>query len=172
MAGYPRVTHPSATKLWNDHLVQAPHSLSITPFDLHVLGTPPAFILSQDQTLMFILPVQKPSGFLSVEWFLIPLGVSFFFSEILLLNFQGCIAVYLSRFLFCPSRTQLWYNITAFITGQDLFSIFYNFLKLLLPFVIKLHSPLWRWSFIIAPYLNACQYFFHRITGLLVKSLV
>ena len=25
--------------------------LSIGPFDLHVLGTPPAFILSQDQTL-------------------------------------------------------------------------------------------------------------------------
>lgn len=24
------------------------------PFDLHVLGTPPAFILSQDQTLRFI----------------------------------------------------------------------------------------------------------------------
>jgi hypothetical protein len=23
------------------------------PFDLHVLGTPPAFVLSQDQTLMF-----------------------------------------------------------------------------------------------------------------------
>ena len=23
----------------------------ITPFDLHVLGTPPAFVLSQDQTL-------------------------------------------------------------------------------------------------------------------------
>ncbi len=27
----------------------------VHPFDLHVLGTPPAFILSQDQTLMFIL---------------------------------------------------------------------------------------------------------------------
>ena len=25
----------------------------LTPFDLHVLGTPPAFVLSQDQTLMF-----------------------------------------------------------------------------------------------------------------------
>ena len=25
--------------------------LSIRPFDLHVLGTPPAFVLSQDQTL-------------------------------------------------------------------------------------------------------------------------
>ena len=24
------------------------------PFDLHVLGTPPAFVLSQDQTLQFI----------------------------------------------------------------------------------------------------------------------
>ena len=31
----------------------------LAPFDLHVLGTPPAFILSQDQTLMFcsLLPV-------------------------------------------------------------------------------------------------------------------
>ena len=31
-------------------------------FDLHVLGTPPAFILSQDQTLMFYFPFQK-TGF-------------------------------------------------------------------------------------------------------------
>ena len=41
---------------------QVPHALltrsplsnlpkEITPFDLHVLGTPPAFVLSQDQTL-------------------------------------------------------------------------------------------------------------------------
>ena len=27
---------------------------SLTPFDLHVLGTPPAFVLSQDQTLQFV----------------------------------------------------------------------------------------------------------------------
>ena len=48
-AGYPRVTHPSATQ-----------SQSLPPegfrksasFDLHVLSTPPAFILSQDQTLV------------------------------------------------------------------------------------------------------------------------
>jgi hypothetical protein len=39
--GSPRVTHPSAM-----------HPLRDTS-DLHVLGTPPAFILSQDQTLMF-----------------------------------------------------------------------------------------------------------------------
>ena len=45
-AGYPRVTHPSATKL------SSIRKYHLTPFDLHVLGTPPAFILSQDQTLM------------------------------------------------------------------------------------------------------------------------
>ena len=32
---------------------------SFTPFDLHVLGTPPAFVLSQDQTLQFELPVSN-----------------------------------------------------------------------------------------------------------------
>ncbi len=42
-AGCPRVTHPSAANLWE----QAPKD----PLDLHVLGTPPAFVLSQDQTL-------------------------------------------------------------------------------------------------------------------------
>jgi hypothetical protein len=49
---FPRVTHPSAT------------SARRHPFDLHVLGLPPAFILSQDQTLklksteMLILDVE------------------------------------------------------------------------------------------------------------------
>ena len=41
-AGWSRVTHPFATLL-------APEGAF--SFDLHVLGTPPAFILSQDQTL-------------------------------------------------------------------------------------------------------------------------
>ncbi len=31
--------------------------LITTPFDLHVLGAPPAFVLSQDQTLYYILPI-------------------------------------------------------------------------------------------------------------------
>src|SRR5881227_3886144 len=38
---FPRATHPCATQ---------GRSLA---FDLHVLGMPPAFVLSQDQTLMF-----------------------------------------------------------------------------------------------------------------------
>ena len=36
---FPRVTHPSAT------------DILLCPFDLHVLSLPPAFALSQDQTL-------------------------------------------------------------------------------------------------------------------------
>jgi hypothetical protein len=51
-SGYPpllgrflRVTHPSAAR----HQEQAP----MLPLDLHVLGLPPAFNLSHDQTLQF-----------------------------------------------------------------------------------------------------------------------
>lgn len=44
--GHPRVTHPFATKALEQALKP--------PFDLHVLGTLPAFILSQDQTLQYV----------------------------------------------------------------------------------------------------------------------
>ena len=58
--GSPRVTHPSAM-----------HPLPGTS-DLHVLGTPPAFILSQDQTLMFNLYAhnrsEDRSGYLLLFW--------------------------------------------------------------------------------------------------------
>ena len=33
------------------------------PFDLHVLGTPPAFILSQDQTLEYDFLSDETCGF-------------------------------------------------------------------------------------------------------------
>ncbi|WP_207643843.1 hypothetical protein, partial [Desulfitobacterium hafniense] len=75
--GYPRVTHPSATiqhltpsipeavltliecversffalSLSSTYLLLKHSVLDTGPFDLHVLGTPPAFVLSQDQTL-------------------------------------------------------------------------------------------------------------------------
>ena len=42
------------------HQVKVPKGL--TPFDLHVLGTPPAFVLSQDQTLknLYLKPFSEP----------------------------------------------------------------------------------------------------------------
>ena len=48
MDRYLRVTHPSATE-------ELP-----PPCDLHVLSMPPAFALSQDQTLRFIKPTTRP----------------------------------------------------------------------------------------------------------------
>src|SRR6059058_4360561 len=42
-AGCPRVTHPFAAR--------APSPKRRASLDLHVLSTPPAFVLSQDQTL-------------------------------------------------------------------------------------------------------------------------
>ena len=49
-----QVTHALLTRppLRYIFLQTNPHS-NISPFDLHVLGTPPAFILSQDRTLVF-----------------------------------------------------------------------------------------------------------------------
>ena len=59
-AGCSRVTHPSAT------MIQKQASKS--PFDLHVLGVPPAFVLSQDQTLHKFV---SPSRSLRFEiWFI------------------------------------------------------------------------------------------------------
>src|SRR5271165_360693 len=46
---FPRVTHPSAT------------DVLLRPFDLHVLSLPPAFVLSQDQTLKFNLMLDQAS---------------------------------------------------------------------------------------------------------------
>ena len=45
---------PTERQVAHALLTRPPLSLSLagpTPFDLHVLGTPPAFVLSQDQTL-------------------------------------------------------------------------------------------------------------------------
>ena len=53
-----RVTHPSATE----------PELPLVPFDLHVLGTPPAFVLSQDQTLRREPLDPAPVWFLLVPW--------------------------------------------------------------------------------------------------------
>jgi hypothetical protein len=48
------LTRYSPVRRWG-----TPDCSFVPPLDLHVLGTPPAFVLSQDQTLVF-----NPSGFL------------------------------------------------------------------------------------------------------------
>ena len=53
-------TRYSPVRHWIYNSLKCKHLISLyIPFDLHVLGTPPAFILSQDQTLMFwFFPLQ------------------------------------------------------------------------------------------------------------------
>jgi hypothetical protein len=61
--GYPRVTHPFAA-------FRVPKDLS--SLDLHVLGAPPAFVLSQDQTLREKLSAPPGGGLLSDQELPIP----------------------------------------------------------------------------------------------------
>ena len=50
-----QVTHALLTRPPLSSLVFPPKSsVKLAPFDLHVLGTPPAFVLSQDQTLCYL----------------------------------------------------------------------------------------------------------------------
>ena len=74
-AGHLRVTHPFAT------------NVLLHPSDLHVLGTPPAFILSQDQTLRYVFFIPSFKDMLS--FFCSPESIWFVSSFLLLLNCQG-----------------------------------------------------------------------------------
>ena len=110
----PPLSHSSVRKL---------HSAS---FDLHVLSTPPAFILSQDQTLILkcLLPgFSKPAGLKRKSI----LYLVFVLLNLFLESFRVGHVVQLSRFslLFaCRSRRQLVYNSTAFFICQQLFQSF------------------------------------------------
>ena len=56
--------------------------LTLSPFDLHVLGTPPAFILSQDQTLVFFpSSFSRPASLVLPSLLLLFLLTWFLFSE-------------------------------------------------------------------------------------------
>ena len=115
----------------------------ITPFDLHVLGTPPAFVLSQDQTLkkLYLKRFHASNHFLNhlllainsrifVGCFRLRFkqihkfvkGVLFVFA---LFNLQGTVAF--------RSRGKLAYLSTASSICQELFSGFFKFLKLRCP---------------------------------------
>ena len=101
-------------------MVQAPR---VTPFDLHVLGTPPAFVLSQDQTLVKN-SYQIPLVFNFVSSLALPLlslGFSLFSSHSLC-SFLGAPP----RFSVTPFLTALVY-ITK--TSQHCQHFFSQFLK-------------------------------------------
>ena len=59
MGRFRSITHPFAAR---QHVL-----LHLLPLDLHVLGTPPAFNLSQDQTLQFDLNQNLPAQRIEVN---------------------------------------------------------------------------------------------------------
>ena len=94
----------------------------IPPFDLHVLGAPPAFVLSQDQTLCLILT--------ALFWLLCSSLTSVCFPYLLSCpSRQGFASLYclifkvLRRFIV----QRLYYYITSPSLCQHLFSIFFLF---------------------------------------------
>ena len=92
---------------------------------MHVLGTPPAFILSQDQTLMFNLSTVWTIAFV----FRRDLSRLLFLGSsvrrvlfVLFKNFRDCITVQLSRFFVAANRD-------SFVNITQLFFFVNNFLK-------------------------------------------
>ena len=100
-------------------------SSSLLPFDLHVLCTPPAFILSQDQTLNFCLI------FFLIQTFRLVFAFSYLFWTVLCpLGFifsKGYCLFFNVLFSLKYSRSRLYiYNILLSVICQHFFK---NFLK-------------------------------------------
>ena len=128
-----QVTHALLTRPPLSH--SSVRKLQVASFDLHVLGTPPAFILSQDQTLMLkFIPVQN-LAWLVLNRSTVVLG---FVLNILIHGhkpkghfiriFRVLHTVQFSRF-FAVLRQPDYYNI-AFSVCQQVFSTFlFSFFK-------------------------------------------
>ena len=118
----------------------------ITPFDLHVLGTPPAFVLSQDQTLKKLYLNSRRSSNQSFEQFASSkitqefslavnsisrnLNKSINLSKVLISS-SSRYSIYKVQWSFRLTfvRLELFYSITTSSVCQALFSKFFNFLK-------------------------------------------
>ena len=122
-----------------------------TPFDLHVLSTPPAFVLSQDQTLVF----EK------FEWLLIRL-FKIFVSNLLLANWLRFLFGFLHPHTF--SETLFSFQSTTFVRLNQTAFIFYQTLKLLSRTFLNLFfvafAFAWRHLNMLPAFLSLCKYFF------------
>ena len=118
-----QVTHALLTRPPLEHIKIHPKtSFNMSPLDLHVLGTPPAFVLSQDQTLPFnpfifssvLQPTRKKLSRIAV---LNDCVCAIFQALLSLYRFQGSA---LTRSLFIISKNSPFVN-----TFFNLFSTFF-----------------------------------------------
>ena len=154
-------------------LTRAPLTLTRTSsrrgsFDLHVLGTPPAFVLSQDQTLMKVSWVVSDSYYLLACIFIeLPLCLEFIFGYVVIIQmnyplhiFGVCLCSVFNE-LRCCLLKQLLYNITFDWNCQQVFLLF---LLLFQSFV------LFAWnSLIVSCYPTLVNTFFTLILHFLQK---
>ena len=129
-AGCLRITHPFASISSQ----QAGHP----SIDLHVLGTPPAFILSQDQTLHLIDSYSTGSftSFLHKSW-------RSFLCFIFLFSFQRAFRCPFEQpddYLILSSRCQLFFYKFFFLMSSALFQLTVN-VSLLFPDRLALSIP-------------------------------
>ena len=148
-----------------------------SPFDLHVLSTPPAFILSQDQTLMlkslscqFYLALLFCLGGFSSSRSQILFSICFseisrwvVFVQLSFGIFQGCIVVHFSRFKFC---SLLLFSAATLLSYHRYFALSTTFLNFFKTFWSLVHFEKYhfsRWSLIISHQRFICQQLFQFI---------
>ena len=152
-----QVAHALLTRPPLSHQKQA----SGASFDLHVLGTPPAFILSQDQTLMFMFFPNRTQAWLvpffvfrryccRVVIFITPSQNSLWiFRSVLLFSFQCPLS--LSNSCFCSYQRQLLYFITSSLLCQELFYLFSSFFEVLRCEILPVSNIIYFISFLTLP---------------------
>ena len=133
-----RVTHPSAASC------KEAQALLYSPLDLHVLGTPPAFILSQDQTLN-----------LSFTLFKFACDLSLTFYHFFTLFLSKFLKVFLGTFLLCMCFSYFVFKVLSVL----LFRIYSVFNLLLLLFLLPISFDSKKYSII---YFFLCQLFFEN----------
>ena len=158
-----QVTHALLTR---PPLTYISLGFNVSPFDLHVLGTPPAFILSQDQTLMLKWCL-CPASFIWHCLLLIRVASRSFSSICLFLNlaihFSENLGIFRVALLFicqrsvilrcCCSQRQLWYLIMTAFVCQQLFKNFFCLEKLLF----------FATFFILLYLIGICQQLFQKL---------
>ena len=133
----------------------------ISPFDLHVLGTPPAFILSQDQTLII-----KFISSTSINWLI---SVYFLFKGFCSLN--NSIQYFSSKYLFLLEFSGLHYCLFVKVLFKLSYVVLFDTTLLVYHFSFYLSSTFLNYFFVpvqrffavefhVNIYLFTCQHFF------------
>ena len=158
-----QVTHALLTR---PPLTYISLGFNVSPFDLHVLGTPPAFILSQDQTLMLKWCL-CPASFIWHCLLLIRVASRSFSSICLFLNlaihFSENLGIFRVALLFICQRSVilllLLFSAATLISYHDRFRLSTTFLIFSNLFSNRKTSFL-RWVFILPYCFLLCQQLF------------